>query len=469
MIAYSGEKDNSYASDNNYFVEIRDIDDNGMMGEGRPVTVDFMNELVRGYSESHSTTPYGRIPPNMLWCDPRKGSERYIWYNSPQKRMMFFKESLQVENAKYNLPGVIYVAGGSSLSIYAYKDKKLTEKTELYAAPFFNVTGANVCLGSAKIDKPRDLTYKNLLEYWEKKFWLTEFSHLGGGGNPTRSNLILVTKAAKDKPFNLDELKPLNNLKLKDILLNPQHPVTVNLIGAGGTGSQVLTCLARLDVTLRALGHPGLFVTLYDPDIVTDANIGRQLFGCSDLGLNKAQCLITRVNNFFGNDWKAVPDIFPTVLKDARRDDMANITVTCTDNIKSRLDLWNVLKAVPTSNYRDYETPLYWMDFGNTQSTGQVVLGTIPKKIKQPASELYKTVDSLKVITRFVKYARVKEADSGPSCSLAEALEKQDLFINSTLAQLGCNILWKMFRNGMLEHHGLFLNLETMKVNPIMI
>lgn len=32
-------------------------------------------------------------------------------------------------------------------------------------------------------------------------------------------------------------------------LINPQHPVTVNLIGAGGTGSQVLTCLARLDVT----------------------------------------------------------------------------------------------------------------------------------------------------------------------------------------------------------------------------
>ena len=229
---------------------------------------------------------------------------------------------------------------------------------------------------------------------------------------------------------------------IDNYLLNPQHPVTVNLIGAGGTGSQVLTCLARLDVTLRALGHPGLFVTLYDPDIV---------------------------NNFFGNDWKAVPDIFPTVLKDARRDDMANITVTCTDNIKSRLDLWNVLKAVPASNYRDYETPLYWMDFGNTQNTGQVVLGTIPKKMKQPASELYKTVDSLKVITRFVKYARVKETDSGPSCSLAEALEKQDLFINSTLAQLGCNILWKMFRNGMLEHHGLFLNLETMKVNPIII
>ena len=98
--------------------------------------------------------------------------------------------------------------------------------------------------------------------------------------------------------------------------MNPQHPVTVNIIGAGGTGSQVLTGMARLDVTLRALGHPGLFVTVYDPDIVTDANIGRQLFGPSDLGLNKSQCLVTRINNFFGNDWKAEASFYPSVLKE---------------------------------------------------------------------------------------------------------------------------------------------------------
>ena len=109
-------------------------------------------------------------------------------------------------------------------------------------------------------------------------------------------------------------------------LINPQHPVTVNVIGAGGTGSQVLTCLARLDTALRGLGHPGLFVTVYDPDTVTEDNIGRQLFSPSDTGLNKAQCLVTRVNNFFGNGWRAVPDIYPAILKDARRDNLANIT-----------------------------------------------------------------------------------------------------------------------------------------------
>ena len=203
---------------NHYFVEVRDIDESGMMGEGRPVTVEFMTELVRGYSEKHSTTPYGKIPSNLLWCDPRKGSEKYIWYTPPRKRMMFFKEALKIENAEYHLPGIVYAAEESHLNVYAYKDRELTDNTELYAAPFFNVTGASVCLGSAKIEKPKDLTYAKLLEYWERKFWLTEFSHLGGNGNPTKSNLVLVTKAAKDRDFNLEELKPLNNLKLKDIL-----------------------------------------------------------------------------------------------------------------------------------------------------------------------------------------------------------------------------------------------------------
>ena len=45
-------------------------------------------------------------------------------------------------------------------------------------------------------------------------------------------------------------------------------------------------------------------------------------------------------------------------------------------------------------------------------------------------------------------------------------MERQALFINSTLTQLGCNSLWKMFRHGMIEYHGLYLNLATMKVNP---
>ena len=58
----------------------------------------------------------------------------------------------------------------------------------------------------------------------------------------------------------------------------PHHPVTVFVIGAGGTGSQVATNLARMSIALRALGHPGLHVTVLTPILSREANIGRQLF-----------------------------------------------------------------------------------------------------------------------------------------------------------------------------------------------
>lgn len=211
LIAYENSQEKSY------FLELRTIDDNGKMSGGMPVTYDFMNSIAENFSQVHNGTPYGILPKNLLYADTRKGHEKYIWHNPPQRRMMYFKQLLNVENAEYNLPGVVYVVTGQRMEIYAYKGDKSEETTELFAAPFFNVSGASVCLGSAKLNKPTNPTYSDLLDYWEKRFWLTEFSHLGSGGNPTKSNLVLVTKAAHDAPFNLDALKPLNKT-LKTIL-----------------------------------------------------------------------------------------------------------------------------------------------------------------------------------------------------------------------------------------------------------
>lgn len=165
----------------------------------------------------------------------------------------------------------------------------------------------------------------------------------------------------------------------------------------------------------------------------------------------------------------AEPRCYPSLARETGHEDMANIFITCTDNTKSRLTLWKILKQARKMHLYDRQKPLYWMDFGNGQTFGRVLRGTIPRKITQPHSEKYEPVSWLPVITEYTNYARVKAEDSGPSCSLAEALEKQDLFINSTLAQLGSNILWKMFRNGMIEYRGAYLNLDTMKVNPILV
>ena len=137
------------------------------------------------------------------------------------------------------------------------------------------------------------------------------------------------------------------------------------------------------------------------------------------------------------------------------------------DNVKSRIAVHKHLKAV--KGIADiYETPLYWLDFGNTQNTGQVILGTIGK-VKQPTKTEFSTQATLPTICDLFDLTQVNEEDNGPSCSLADALKKQDLLINSTLAQLGSSLLWKLFREGRMEHHGVFLNLSTFKTNPILV
>lgn len=111
------------------------------------------------------------------------------------------------------------------------------------------------------------------------------------------------------------------------------------------------------------------------------------------------------------------------------------------------------------------------MDFGNGKDTGQVLLSTIGK-VKQPASKKYQPLGILPMVTDEFKgllYSLDKE-DNTPSCSHAEALAKQDLFINnSSLVNMGASLLWQMFREGMLVHRGFFMNLRDSRTVPVSV
>lgn len=251
--------------------------------------------------------------------------------------------------------------------------------------------------------------------------------------------------------------------KVPDYLLNPTHQITVSLIGCGGTGSHVLGHLGSIDVCLKGLGHPGLMVYAYDPDVVTEANKGRQRFTASDIGLNKAQVLITRINRIQGTSWKSITDYFTD--KSIKR---SNIYLSCVDTVKARREISKILKDESKKYNSDFREPYYWMDFGNARNTGQVILGTL-SNIKQPKSKKYDFISNLPTLTEMYDLSKVKDKDSGPSCSTLEALSKQDLFINPTLAALGCDLLWQMISYGMIDKAGLFLNLQTMKTNPILL
>ncbi|MDM1086493.1 PRTRC system ThiF family protein [Myroides odoratimimus] len=254
-------------------------------------------------------------------------------------------------------------------------------------------------------------------------------------------------------------------------LINPTNPISVNLIGAGGTGSKVLTALMEINESLIALGHAGLQVRLWDDDIITTANLGRQRFFECETSLYKSVALINRINRCIGTNWKAETqkfekDKFGRTPEKAR----ATIYITCVDNVQARFGVAEILKEQSQRRRNYQDEPKYWLDFGNSQNTGQVILSTIGE-IKQPKSEKYQTVASLPFVTdEFGELLKQSEQeDNTPSCSLAEALEKQDLFINSSLTQMGCSLLWNLFRRGMTEYKGFFHNLKDFRTHPIKV
>ena len=206
-------------------------------------------------------------------------------------------------------------------------------------------------------------------------------------------------------------------------------------------------------------------------DVIAEANLGRQLFAESELGLYKSVVIINRTNRFFETNWKVETQKFEKDDLGKLKSNMkSEIYISCVDSVKSRFDIAEILNELKI--YKGYyrNQCKYWMDFGNSQFTGQVLLSTIGN-IKQPNSEKYETVENLPFITEeFGEILKVSESeDDTPSCSLAEALEKQDLFINSTLAQMGSSLLWNLFLNGMTENRGFFLNLKNFQSQPLKI
>lgn len=251
--------------------------------------------------------------------------------------------------------------------------------------------------------------------------------------------------------------------QLEYTLADPRHPITVMVVGIGGTGSQVLNCLARISFALKKLGHPGFHVLAMDGDKVEEFNVGRQLFSESEIGMNKAVCAVSKINRFFGFSWEAESELlvhgYITGLQKS-----PNLIISCVDNVSTRRVIANTKFPFGPREHNLY----YWMDFGNNQQTGQAILGSMEKAegfSGQKGNPPLRTI--FQVFPKMEKYE--KDILQGPSCSMAEALGKQDLFINSMLAQAGSNILWKLFYNKNITEQGVFLNLSPMNMAPLLI
>lgn len=253
-------------------------------------------------------------------------------------------------------------------------------------------------------------------------------------------------------------------------LVGQRGYVSVAVAGAGGNGSQMITCLARMDKALRSLDKGRLYVDLYDPDIVSVSNIGRQLFYPSEVGRSKAECLIHRANVSLGMDWVAFPERYvcqhsrrvlgtdsPLELLSAVAETSYDFLLTCVDSGAERQAIYEAVIADPFP-------PRYWIDLGNEGDHGQVLIGEVRNLMFLQNKRLPTVVEMWPE-----QYDGSLPESTMPSCSLADALVNQDLFINDHVSRWAAHLLWTLLRTKKISHRGYFVDLLAGEAHPIPI
>ncbi|WP_411340353.1 PRTRC system ThiF family protein [Sphingopyxis sp. J-6] len=227
--------------------------------------------------------------------------------------------------------------------------------------------------------------------------------------------------------------------------------LNILLVGCGGNGAQMLMGLAALDTALRAISSRSLQVTVVDDDIVSEANLGRQPFYRCDLGNSKARTLTERINIAHGLNWRAVHGRAPAAIGV----DKIDIVISCVDTASAR-------RAIGAAMHDRDSPPLYWLDLGNRATDGQFLLGC-------PKGRYHKDEGRLPTVLESFPELADESApdDDAPSCSVAEALERQSLFVNRVVASHALALLFDLLGRGSIRHAGAFINLASGQVVPI--
>ncbi len=200
-----------------------------------------------------------------------------------------------------------------------------------------------------------------------------------------------------------------------------------------------------------------------DGDAVSPFNCVRQPFSRAEVGLNKAIILVNRINLFWGLNWQAIPQaltaqtLVPSYAGYGDPHLRPDIVIGCVDTRAAR--------AIIAQSTAGFSGVGYWLDVGNSQSSGQFVLGEPHNARNKRSRTRLRTVAEL--------YPEVVDPalddENEPSCSAIEALERQEAFVNSTLAQHALALLARLFRYGQISYHGGFVDIATSRSVPLAV
>ncbi|WP_286920411.1 PRTRC system protein B [Flavobacterium sp. UBA4197] len=190
----------SKGKDKHIYVEHFDMDKNGNPINAHPLTTKeakILSKALNTEKEESSAflNPKGILPTNVLHINASENGT-VLWFTKKKQVKMFFTENLGIQDGIAEIPAMLWFANKQNLMVFALgKDRRPTEKTSLYHAPFFNIyEDGHVCMGTVDINIKNSASIEEFIQAWEKYFFNSYFSHLLDKHNPVNGNCVSLWK-----------------------------------------------------------------------------------------------------------------------------------------------------------------------------------------------------------------------------------------------------------------------------------
>jgi PRTRC genetic system ThiF family protein len=241
------------------------------------------------------------------------------------------------------------------------------------------------------------------------------------------------------------------------LLLPSAESMTLALVGCGGTGSWLAPSVARVARLLVEKFHRRVTVSFIDPDVVEAKNCYRQNFCEAEIGRNKAETLAFRYSLAWGVEISAIAQPFEAAH--IRGGSQLVVLIGCVDNPAAR----QAIQEDMTGHYR--RARVWWLDCGNHQAAGQVILGCEAESPKDPF-ELPGFCTWLPLPTKrhpelLEAQAEIKKDIAGLSCADMAMLDSQGLAINQRIAAEATDYLVRMLLTHDLVKWGTYIDLAS--------
>ena len=230
-----------------------------------------------------------------------------------------------------------------------------------------------------------------------------------------------------------------------------QYNCNVTVVGCGGTGGFVAEGLCRM-LPERAV------LLLIDPDRVEERNLLRQNFYVTDLGKYKSEALAHRLAAKFHRPI-AYSTLPVSIVKGTH-----NIIIGCVDNGLARASIAEI--AAPRGYQAQMSLSGWWVDVGNGENYGQVLVGNASTDRLCPSfgaikrGAVYRDMCVALPLPTIQRPELLKQASRVNTCAVAVAQNVQSPIINQAMAALVLEMVRRIL-NGNCPWMGLYLDMET--------